>query len=117
MVVHFSDHSLVALTQLLERRRRLATRALLRDELLDGCPALDLDLLRRLPLARIDRRLNAIGELEDLGDRHSHVLRPTHRRDTVPSELDLAQQRADLAQQLDAILEIRPEQRPGHVVV
>jgi hypothetical protein len=73
VMVDLADQTLVTFLELRESACHVAARALLGNELLDRRAALRLDVLRREPIARVDRRLNAIGELEDLRERDCHA--------------------------------------------
>jgi hypothetical protein len=117
LVLGEPDQAVGALLQLVEPGGQIRAACAGDDELLELRASLRLELVGSLPIPGIDRRLHAIRELEDMLDAWRHDLALRRRRDAVPTELDLAQQRADLLQQIAAVLELRTQQRSRRVVV
>jgi hypothetical protein len=66
MMMDFADQALIALEQMLERVAQVAAglpRSVLGHEPLELRAALDIELARPEPIARVDRGLDEIGEL------------------------------------------------------
>jgi len=110
MVPNQADQAMIPLLELGEYRAKATVRHMLRDQPLEQRAPLDLELVRALPIARVDRVLYTIGEFQNDAKLRVHRSSPAGRGNAIPAELDLAQQCNDFFQEIRAVLELRFQQ-------